>query len=679
MKKLLFLFLLGSSNLLSAQSSQIDSLNNVLARNIPDTLRVRTLIKLAGEHYLDSPELAIKDCEASLSLARKIKSDDGIGEALGWLAYLHEQQGNISKALDFYQQSLVISKKTGSKKSEASIYSNIAAIYKDQGRIEEALKYNEQSMGIRRVIGDSSGISTSYNNIALIYQNQGRIPEALDYYSKALKIYEKLNDKDGIATALQNLGFVYKDQKQYDEAAILFRKSLNLRIEMNDKYGMGYSLNAIGGLYEEQSKLDSAIYYYEQALQVRKELGDKQGISYSIKNIGNVYMKLGRKEEAKEAYKKSIAGFEEVGDKWGTAIITNLYGASLIADKNYSEGEIYLKKSLRIARELSYPAEIRNAADNLQQLYRRKNDWKEALMMNDLYIQMRDSVENDKNRKASLKTQFRYEYEKREAALKSEQDKKDILTNEKLKRQKLFIVLWGSGFAVMFLMVGFYSWYSKKLAKEKKRSDELLLNILPSEVAEELKEKGSADAKQFDDVTVMFTDFKNFTQISEKLSPTELVAEIHTCFRAFDNIIGKYNIEKIKTIGDSYMCAGGLPVANTTNAMDVVNAALEIQLFMQQHLQQRKNDSKEVFEIRTGIHTGPVVAGIVGVKKFAYDIWGDTVNIASRMESSGEAGKVNISGSTYKLVKDKFKCEHRGKIAAKNKGEIDMYFVEAIG
>jgi class 3 adenylate cyclase len=204
------------------------------------------------------------------------------------------------------------------------------------------------------------------------------------------------------------------------------------------------------------------------------------------------------------------------------------------------------------------------------------------------------------------------------------------------------------------------------------------LNILPSEVAEELKAKGSAAAKQFDNVTVMFTDFKGFTHISEKLSPTELVAEIDLCFKAFDHIITKYNIEKIKTIGDSYMCAGGLPVANKTNATDVVNAAIEIQQFMMQHLQQRTEENKELFEIRIGVHTGPVVAGIVGVKKFAYDIWGDTVNIASRMESSSEAGKVNISESTYELVKDKFKCVHRGKIQAKHKGHVDMYFVESI-
>jgi class 3 adenylate cyclase len=211
---------------------------------------------------------------------------------------------------------------------------------------------------------------------------------------------------------------------------------------------------------------------------------------------------------------------------------------------------------------------------------------------------------------------------------------------------------------------------------EKQKSDDLLLNILPEEVANELKEKGSADAKQFDMVTVMFTDFKGFTKISERLSPSQLVEEIHICFKAFDAIIAKHNIEKIKTIGDAYMCAGGLPVSNKTHAVDVVNAAIEIRQFMQEHLEKKKLASQEVFEIRIGIHTGPVVAGIVGIRKFAYDIWGDTVNVASRLESSGEAGKINISGSTYEYVKDQFACTHRGKIEAKNKGQIDMYFVE---
>ena len=217
---------------------------------------------------------------------------------------------------------------------------------------------------------------------------------------------------------------------------------------------------------------------------------------------------------------------------------------------------------------------------------------------------------------------------------------------------------------------------TRDLQIEKEKSDELLLNILPYDIAMELKEKGSADAKKFENVTVLFTDFEGFSQIAEEMNAVDLVSEIDYCFKEFDRIIQKHNIEKIKTIGDAYMAVGGLPLTNDSHPVDIVNAAIEILEFMEDHKKRKLAESKPVFEIRIGIHSGNVVAGIVGFKKFAYDIWGDTVNVASRMESCGEIGKINISGTTYELVKDQFKCKYRGKIQAKNKGEIDMYFVE---
>jgi ligand-binding sensor domain-containing protein/class 3 adenylate cyclase len=214
------------------------------------------------------------------------------------------------------------------------------------------------------------------------------------------------------------------------------------------------------------------------------------------------------------------------------------------------------------------------------------------------------------------------------------------------------------------------------IQKEKNKSDELLLNILPSEVAEELKEKGYTTAKAFDEVTVLFSDIKGFTDVAERMTAQELVKEINTYFSAFDGIIQKYGLEKIKTIGDAYIAAGGLPEKNSATAENVVEAAIAMQQAVEILKQERASLNKPYFELRIGIHTGPVVAGVVGIKKFQYDIWGDTVNLAARMEQSGVPGKINISQHTYELVKEQFTCVHRGKIEAKNKGDIDMYFVE---
>jgi class 3 adenylate cyclase len=213
---------------------------------------------------------------------------------------------------------------------------------------------------------------------------------------------------------------------------------------------------------------------------------------------------------------------------------------------------------------------------------------------------------------------------------------------------------------------------------ERRKSEKLLLNILPADVAQELKEKGATEPVLYENVSVMFTDFHGFTRIAETMSPQALIQDLDACFVQFDKITERFNLEKLKTIGDSYMCAGGIPRRNKTHAVDCVLAALEIQAFMNLMKQIKADQGLPYWELRLGIHTGPLVAGVIGEKKFAYDVWGDTVNTASRMESSGATGRINISYTTYEHVKEFFDCEYRGQVNAKNKGEIGMYFVNGL-
>ena len=214
--------------------------------------------------------------------------------------------------------------------------------------------------------------------------------------------------------------------------------------------------------------------------------------------------------------------------------------------------------------------------------------------------------------------------------------------------------------------------------QEKEKAERLLLNILPEETAEELKAKGKATARQYRQVSVMFTDFKGFTKIAEDTKPQDLVAELDSYFVMFDEVIERFNIEKIKTIGDAYMCAGGIPIRNKSNPIDIVLAGLEIQRAMKRRNEEKAARGEKGWGLRIGIHTGELIAGVVGIKRFAYDIWGDSVNIASRVEAASDVGMVNVSGRTYELVKEFFNCQYRGKIEAKNKGEIDMFYVNSI-
>lgn len=279
----------------------------------------------------------------------------------------------------------------------------------------------------------------------------------------------------------------------------------------------------------------------------------------------------------------------------------------------------------------------------------------------------------------SLSTQFLMgQIRNKDLELENEQKNLEI-SRQKNKQNVIIAIATILGLGVFFILFAFFQKQksNKMLATEKAKSDSLLLNILPSMVAEELKDSGTTTPRHYKLATVLFTDFKGFTSMAERMSPTALVHEIDHCFKAFDEIVNKYEIEKIKTIGDAYLCVSGLPNQNPNHVNNILRAAMELQEFMKNLAEQRKKEGKEYFEMRVGIHCGPLIAGVVGSTKFAYDIWGDTVNTAARMEQSCLPGMINVSQSVVDLSHEFFNFTYRGEIEAKNKGQLAMYFLDS--
>lgn len=535
--------------------------------------------------------------------------------------------------------------------------------------IEQSKVVIEKADILAKKIKYKAGEAKAINTLGIYYQSKSNFSESLKYYHLSLKLYDEINNKKGTAFSYQCIGAIYSIQGNYEEANNNYAKALELYSSIDDKEGLSYIYNNYGGNYVAIGKYDEAMKSYEESLKIRMELGNIGSIAITNCEIAGIYLKKNAYPKALEAYNKALEISEMAGRK---SLMSKCYIGKAQVNfylKNYKTAkEDVLKGQSFFNNESGFFETLYESYYIASKIDSALGNWKGAFINYNTYITYKDSFDNQLSNKKFLQTQLKYEFEAKETLLKAAQDKKDIITTEELKLQRnmrnsFFIGLLG---VLFFLLLAIKQ--SNVLKKEKKRSDELLLNILPANVAEELKEKGSAEAKQFDNVTVIFTDFVNFTGISQKMTPSELVAEIHKIFTAFDYIIEKNGLEKIKTIGDAYLAVCGMPSKNEKHAENTINAAKEIINYIK---------SNSIFNIRVGIHTGTVVAGIVGVKKYAYDIWGDTVNTASRLENTSEPGKINVSESTYLLAKDSFSFEYRGKVAIKNKDAINMYFVQS--
>ena len=358
--------------------------------------------------------------------------------------------------------------------------------------------------------------------------------------------------------------------------------------------------------------------------------------------------------------------------------IANVY----VKKNDFTTALNYFNRSEVMAKELGAKSDLKKLYEQMSETYQKIGDFGNAYTYQRELGSIKDSLFNETTEKKLGALQFEFDLEKKQNEINLLTKDKDLQIVQ-TKRQKFAKNAFMIGLFLAFIIAALiFRNYRVKVKthilvdKQKNEIEHLLLNVLPKEVAKELQLTGRATPRHYKSVSVMFTDFRGFTVLTDHMSPDELVAELDACFNVFDEIIANNNLEKIKTIGDSYMCAGGIPVTDELHVLKIVKAGLEIQQYITSNNVRREEKGLEPWHLRIGIHVGPVVAGVVGKMKYAYDIWGSTVNIASRMESNGEPGKVNISSATYELIKDYYECSYRGKISAKNIGEIDMYFIE---
>ncbi len=669
------------ANIDPRKGTEYASQSIAIAEKLADKRFLASAYSARGNNYLNIPDYtaAQENYQKALAINETTGNIQGIANNYNNIGLVYAYVFDFPKALENYQKALLMVEKIGNKAGMINTLANIGNIHSELKDFPKAIEYFQNALPISESIGNGQSTAGILVNLGNAYTQLSDLPKALEYKKKALVINEKSGNKAPIANNLANIGNVYAQMLDYQQALDYQNRALSLYESIKDKKGIADIYFNISDIWLSQKNYKNALNYASQARTMANTLGEMAVESKALKNLSTIYEATGKYDSAYISYRSFIALRDSIDNVEKQKQVTKktLQFEFSKTENAFKQQQLItsaqLKEQILIAtkqqQELTLKQNAVDIANKQQELQRL------AYLKSQADLQYEQSQSQAKEERLVLAEKDR----DLQATQVSLQQSQLLLQDNELRAQRIQQYLYLIGLFLLGLL-SFFIFRNFKLQQktnniiqlEKQKSDDLLLNILPAEVAAELKEKGHANAKLFDDVTVLFTDFVNFTKVSEHLSPQELVSELHFCFKAFDEIVEKHGLEKIKTIGDAYMAVSGLPMASGAHAHNAAQAAIEIRQF----IQARKQTNPDSFDIRIGLNSGPVVAGIVGVKKFAYDIWGDTVNTAARMENNSEPGKINISQSTFALINNDFTCIHRGQLMAKNKGEIDMYFLE---
>lgn len=632
-----------SSNLKAQLQGQakIDSLLKILPKYDNDTNKVAILKELSKQYYASDPEKGIKYGEQGVELAEEIGWEKGLADNYSSLGINYGfGKSDFPKAIEYFEKALTVFEKIGPRKNVASTLGYIGFIYRNQSEYAKALDYYQRSLVIFEKLDNKDGVAANLGNIGMIYELKNDFTRALEYYRKALVINEETGSKNGEAATLSNIGVVYLSDKNYKNALTNFEKSAVLFEQVGNKNGVGSSIGNIGITYQEQGEYYKAIENYNNAANIYRELGSMTNLALILGNIGDFYLKI-----SQDSILKNI--------KYETELV------SLNKSVNLERSIDYYNQAITMLEEIGELDSRSKFIKGLSNAYSEKGEFKISLEKFKEFVTLNDSVFSAKTNTAIANLEAIRENDIKDKEIKI----KDLkITQSKNERWALI------GGAIAVSIVAFV------IFRQRRKSEQLLLNILPMKIAKRLKKKERLIADDIECASIVFIDLVGFTNYSKDRKASEVLQMLNDVFDKIDSLIIKYGLEKIKTIGDGYMAAAGVPEPCDDHAAKATNFSLDVHIVIDK-VNQEKNLG---ITARVGIESGPIVAGVIGDMKFAYDLWGDSVNTASRMESTGTPGLVHISQNVKRELDrttDQFRFDELPPMIVKGKGEMLTYMV----
>ncbi len=594
---------------------------------------------------------ALKYYTMALGLAEELGNKSGVVACLSNIGIVYGHLSDFSKALEYYAMALDVAEETGNKLGVASLLSNIGVVYVNLSDFPKALEYYAKALSLAEELGDKLGESIQFGNIGNVHFRLSDYAKALEFYEKALRLDKELANTAGISRHLGNIGIVYSNLGEYPQALEYYNTALSLTEELGDRTGVTKHLGNIGSVYAELGDYAQALLYYVRAMNLCEELGDRAGVAGLLGGIGDVHRKLFDYAKAQEYIERALKLQEELGMKSEVgeikAMLGELYASDANPKRNESQAEAYLLDAISVSQDLG--TKTYQAHNTLADLYEKQKRWEESHYHLGKYFRLKEEVQSEEARK-----------------------KARLLEQQKqiAEREKEIAIVKATADAQMSATTA------------------LLYKVLPQTIAARLI-KGEKVADYFRDVSVLFADIVGFTPIASRMPAKSVLAFLNYVFGEFDRIMERNGCEKIKTMGDGYLAVAGAPLECSDHAERITRAALEMMgdIILPDEIRKTIPKGAE-FSIRIGIHVGPCFAGIVGENRFVYDIYSDTVNVAARMESHGEAGKIHVSDEFCFHLQNRMdatgenfggiRFDEREEMEIKGKGMMRTYFLEKV-